>query len=102
MYKYLLEPKAQIEFEESVEYYLQRSEQATLNFINAIEQTITQIRSSPYLNKNKYKNYFEAIVTKFPFTIIYTIEEEINLIVVVSIFHQRRNPRNKYKTKKKK
>jgi len=102
MYQHLLEPKAQTEYEESIEFYAERSEQATLNFIEIVEQTIEQICNKPYANKKKHKNFYEIILEKYPFTIIYAIEEEIKLIVVISIYHHSRNPKYKYKAKKKK
>ena len=43
MYQYLLEPKAQKEYEESIEFYAERSEKATLNFIYLVEQAINLI-----------------------------------------------------------
>lgn len=102
MYQHLLDPKAQTEYEESIEFYAERSEQATLNFIEIVEQTIEQICKKPYVNKKKHTNFYEIALEKYPFTIIYTIEEEIKLIVIVSIYHHSRNPKYKYKAKKKK
>lgn len=100
MYQYLLEPKAQTEYEESIEFYAERSLEATLNFINIVEQTIELICKKPFGNRNRYKNYFEIILDKYPFTIIYTIEQELNLLIIISIYHHSRNPKYKYKAKK--
>jgi plasmid stabilization system protein ParE len=100
VYQYLLEPKAQKEYEESIEFYAERSEKATLNFIYLVEQAINLICKNPYGSKNKYKNFFEITLEKYPFTIIYSIEQELNLLVIISIYHHSRNPKYKYKAKK--
>lgn len=102
MYQYILDPKAQKDYEDSIEFYAERSELATLNFIDLVELTIDLICKNPSINRNKYKNYFEIVLDKYPFTIIYAIEEEIKLIVIISIYHHSRNPKYKYKTKPKK
>ncbi|MEN9448512.1 MAG: hypothetical protein RJA25_1802 [Bacteroidota bacterium] len=102
MYQYLLEPKAQSEYEHSVEFYAERSELATLQFIDVVEKAIGQICQKPYSNKNIHKNYYEISLAKYPFALIYTIEEELKLIIIVSMYHHSRNPRHKYKAKKKK
>ena len=102
MYQYLLDPKAQTEYEESIEFYAERSEQATLKFIEIVEQTIEQLCKKPYGNRKKYKNYYEINLEKYPFSIIYIIEEEVKQIIIISIYHQSRNPKYKYKAKKKK
>ena len=100
MYQYLLEPKAQEEYEKSINWYTQRSEKATLNFIDEVEQIIELICNKPHVNKNIYKNYYEITLEKYPFTIVYSIENEMKLIVITSIYHQKRNPKYKYRSKK--
>ncbi len=97
MYNYLIEPRAQKEYEESINWYSERSELATLNFIKSVEATLIKITKRPHQFRNAYKNFHEVAIKKYPFIIIYTIEENINTIVVVSIYHQKRNPKKKYK-----
>ena len=70
MYQYILEPRAQSEYEESTEWYTERSEMATLNFIASIDNTIKLICKQPYQPKNSYKNFHETSIKKYPFTII--------------------------------
>ena len=101
MYKYLLEPRAQQEYEEAIEWYAERSEAATLNFIKEMDETIVQICEKPHANKKPYNNFYETTLDKYPFTIVYVIEPNQKLIVIVSVYHQKRNPKYKYKVKKK-
>lgn len=102
MYHHILDPKAEEEYEQSIEFYSEKSEKATINFIDTIDQSIALICKNPFTNKKKYKNYYEAILDVYPFTIVYAIEKEIELIVIISIYHHSRNPKYKYKAKKKK
>jgi plasmid stabilization system protein ParE len=97
MYKHLIQPKAQKEYEKSVKWYAERSEQATINFINTIELQIGQICRQPHKYRNKYKNFYEAKLKIYPFTIIFLIEEEARQIIIMSIYHHKRNPAKKYR-----
>lgn len=96
MYKYIVETRAQQEYEAALEWYAARSEQATRGFVKSIETTLENIRITPNSGKIKYKMFREINISKYPFTIIYTIEAAIETIVVISIFHQKRDPDKKY------
>jgi hypothetical protein len=80
-------------------FYAETSEKAPLNFIKTVDLKIEQICENPYLSVNKYKNYHEIILAKYPVSLIYTIEEEIKCNMIVSIFHHSRKPLFKYKSK---
>jgi plasmid stabilization system protein ParE len=97
MYDYLVEPRAQKEYEQPIAWYSERSELAALNFIKNVDATYLRITKRPYQFKNTYKFFREASVKKYPFVIIYTIEESIKTIIIVSVFHHKRNPKKKYK-----
>jgi plasmid stabilization system protein ParE len=96
MYDYLIHIKAQNELEISVEWYAERSEKAVKNFILNIETTLKSICSNPYQYRNGYKNFHELGVKKYPFSIIYFIDESKKLVVVTSVFHHKRNPKKKF------
>lgn len=99
-YEYIVEPKAQNEYDESILWYLERSLLATENFISTVDDAFLQICEFPYRWKNLYKNFYEYGLKKYPFHIIYTIDDEMKTIVIFSIYHQKRNPKKKYKHKK--
>jgi plasmid stabilization system protein ParE len=47
MFQHRFEPKAQIEYEESFNWYSERSEQAAINFVESVEESIALICSQP-------------------------------------------------------
>lgn len=97
MYNYLVEPKAQKEYDESIEWYSERSELAAINFIKSVDAALLLITKKPYQFKNTYKNFREVSLKKYPFAIIYSVEENLKIIIIVSIYHHKRNPKKKYK-----
>ena len=97
MYRFIIHPDAQQEYEQSIEWYWFRSPQATENFITTIASTIDNICSNPQRFQNTFNDYYELGVKKFPFSIIYTIDDINKLVEITSIFHHSRNPKKKYK-----
>ena len=94
---YLLHPAAQKEYETSVSWYSERSLKAATMFVKGVDKAISDICNNPRHYRNDYKHYYERKVYKYPFTIVYTIEENLQLIIVIAVYHQKRNPDNKYR-----
>ncbi|MBS1935209.1 MAG: type II toxin-antitoxin system RelE/ParE family toxin, partial [Bacteroidetes bacterium] len=44
----------------------------------------------------RYKNYREAILSIFPFIVIYRINKKKKIVFIISVFHSKRNPKRKY------
>ncbi len=96
-YAYILHKHAQQDYEQSLEWYMERSVEAAEKFVIAIDNALQLICDNPTRWRNKYKNFHEISLKKYPFTIIYTIDEDKSLVVVSSIYHHKRNPQGKYR-----
>lgn len=96
-YRYLILSEAQDEYESSVIWYNERSWLAADQFIEAVDNALGLICEHPYRWRNEYSMYYELGVKKYPFSIIYRVDEEKQLVVVTSVYHQSRNPKKKYK-----
>ena len=96
-YSYLFDPLAAEEYEEAFKWYEKKSYLAADNFIIRIQEAIATICTDPYRYRKGYKNLREFPLKKYPFHIIYYIDDAHSNVVVVSIFHTKRNPKKKYK-----
>lgn len=96
-FRYELYPKAQQEFEEAVEWYANRSLTSAEKFVEEVDSAFATICEFPHRWKNEYAHYYEYYLKRFPFAIVYIIDSTNQSIVILSIFHQRRNPRKRYK-----
>lgn len=97
-FRYALLESAQIEYEEALNWYLQRSILAAEDFIADFEQTIELIRANPYRWRNEYGPYHELVLKKFPYSIVYIIKSENRLVIVTAVYHAKRNPKKKYRS----
>jgi plasmid stabilization system protein ParE len=57
---------------------------------------LSDICTQPNIYRNYYKNFYEFTISKFPFSIMYTFNKEEKRITVISVFHQKRNPKKRF------
>lgn len=89
--KLIFRPEAELDLSEAVSWYEKKVKGLGANFLLNIEAAIESIIRTPEAFTPIYKNTRRALVRKFPFGIHYLIEKE--KIVVLAIFHARRNPK---------
>ena len=96
-YRHIFDPVAAKEYEDAFKWYEERSFFAADNFILSVENAISAICANPCRYRNTYKNLREITIKKYPFNLIYFVDEDKKSITILSLFHHRRNPKNKYK-----
>jgi toxin ParE1/3/4 len=95
--KYVFHPAALIEYSEAVQYYAQNRTALAQAFIDAVENTIYRIRESPTTWQIIDEDVRRCMTRKFPYGILYTVEE--NEILILAIMHCSRKP-NYWKSRK--
>lgn len=94
----ILTQKAEKNYINSFVYYQKQQKGLGLRFENEVDEMLDAISNHPLLFQRKYKHYREAVLKVFPFVIVYEIN--LNIVVVMDIFHVKRNPGKKNKRKK--
>jgi plasmid stabilization system protein ParE len=89
--------RAAEEYLSSLFCYKSKSLYAAEQFVKCIDETLKKITEDPKRFRNTYKDFREAKVKKFPYSIVYFIDAEEQRVVITSIFHQKRNPRKKFR-----
>lgn len=92
-YKYQFHEPGQKDYEATLLWYLEQSEKAALGFINAVDDAIDKICNYPVRYRNTYKHFYEIGLRKYPFVIIYSIEEDIQSVIIWKIFHYKKDPK---------
>lgn len=94
MFRIELLSLAEDELSEAYEWY--EEQQATLGnrFYKEINHYLSLIEINPYLFPVKYIEELRQVpVNKFPYVIIYWVDELTRTVYIVSIFHTSKNPR---------
>jgi plasmid stabilization system protein ParE len=97
MFDFFIMEEAQQDIEESVVWYNEKSQWAADNFLIEIDNALQKICKNPTCGINKYKNYYDFRLKKYPFTIIYYIDNEKCIIIVSAVFYHKRNPEKRYR-----
>lgn len=96
MYTTTLRKRAAIEYLEAIAWYKERSVLAAENFVKEVNEAITNIELQPVAYKNIYKHFYEIKLRRYPYSMIYFIDEEKNHLVITTVFHNKRNPKKKF------
>lgn len=84
-------PGAQADYEQALEWYHDRSPQASANFEMAIQAAVAAIAATPERWARFGKGHRRYIVDGFPHSIVYRADP--HAIIVVAIAHGSRRPR---------
>lgn len=95
-YKITIAPRTQKEYEHAIEYYALHSQDAPINFIEAVEKAYNILAQNPLL-RIRYKNVRAIKLKRFPYLIYFTVNEQNKTVKILSCFHCKRNPTKKPK-----
>lgn len=87
---YAFHPEALTEYAESVKYYADNDINLAQAFINTVEDAIFRIRESPNRYPKIEANIHRCLTKKFPYAILYTINQES--ILILAVMHCNRQP----------
>jgi len=96
-YQVTFRPIASEEYSDAIKWYEQRSVLAAEKFVKAVDEKLDRISSRPRQYKNLFRNYYEVSTNKYPYTIVYFIEDLLQRVVIVAIYHHKRRPQKKYR-----
>lgn len=83
-------PGARSDYDESFDWYAQRSQRAAIAFATAIDEVIERISVDPDRFLRLDDLHGECPVMRFPFRVIFRKQE--NRLVIVAIAHAKRHP----------
>lgn len=90
--------QAIIEIENACSFYNERVEGLGTEFSEEVWEVLDTIQHIPLLYPVKFEQFREAVLLRFPFVITYEIVDK--KVVVLSVFHTKRNPKEKTGRKK--
>ena len=93
MYTVKLLTEAEIEVSEACKWYEKRKPGLGKAFLDEFDRCVDRIQNNPFLFPvNFSEKYRFAVLKKFPYSIVYRIDDYEGVIIVNSVFHQHRNP----------
>lgn len=98
--KYKLHPLKGVDDDiaDAAEWYESKQPGLGDQFLNDWESTVTYILSNPLAYSKKTKNFRQASLKTFPYSIVYEIID--HLIVIYAVINGKRHPKKRYLRKK--
>jgi len=87
---YSFHPEARIEFSEATIYYSEKSPSLATAFYTEVENAIEKIVENPDLYRVIDEDVRRCLTRRFPYAILYTIEQ--NYILILAVMHCSREP----------
>jgi plasmid stabilization system protein ParE len=87
----IIKPEAEADLDDAKDWYERQRPGLGDAFLLAIEEALNRIRQTPEMHAVLKKNVRRSLLPRFPYGIFYRVEKE--QIVVLGVFHNRRDPR---------
>ncbi|HUG91950.1 MAG TPA: type II toxin-antitoxin system RelE/ParE family toxin, partial [Planctomycetaceae bacterium] len=87
----VLRPEAQAEFNEASDWYEQQRLGLGVDFVRCVQHALDLIEELPQMYAQVFEDVRQAPVRRFPYSVLYRVETD--QIVVLAVFHGRRDPR---------
>lgn len=94
-YSLEIKEEAAVEISDVYIWYEERKVGLGSEFLNSLEDSLSKIVRKPLLYPVSSKEERVAFMDRFPYKIVYGIEE--NSVVIYPVFHTSRNPKNLYR-----
>lgn len=87
----IFRPAAEKELREAHAWYEERHPGLGAAFLDEVDQAVDRVRESPELYAEIHGRIRRALILRFPYGLFYLVEPE--RIVVLAVFHGRRDPK---------
>lgn len=94
----IISSRAQKEIAQAWNWYEDRQQGLGDRFVKEITTVFGKIETNPLRFPKRYKTYHEAVVSVFPYLIVYKVLKRQKTIQIVSIFHTSLDPKKKLKS----
>ena len=91
IYKVVIEPRAILDIQDAIDYYDSKHNGLGTYFFQVIEEHILTLTKSTFF-QIRYKDYHGFPIQKFPFILLYYIDEKLKIIYIMSVFNTSLNP----------
>jgi len=88
-------PKADIA--DALKYYDEISHALADRFLEDLVQVYEALKLRPHVHAARYKDVRVALLENFPYGVHYTINEVVNTVEVIAVFHVSMDPSKWYK-----
>jgi toxin ParE1/3/4 len=90
-YKVIVRPEAENDLKEAFSWYESKRIGLGYDFLLQVDAGINLIKRNPEMHSSEYKGTKKHLIKRFPYKIIYLVENEN--IIIIAILHNKRRPK---------
>ena len=91
-YKVVVEPRALADIQDGIDYYEEQLQGLGERFSSTIDHYLEAISQNPHYQV-RYKDYRAVSTGKFPYLIVYYLDETEETAYIMAVFHTSLNPK---------
>ena len=91
-YKVIISETAKADIKKNANWYNKKQAGLGKRFTQSLRECIKTIKLQPESSRVRYRNNRAIIPQKFPYLIIYNINEENKTISIIAVFNTNQNP----------
>lgn len=99
MYRIVVLEQVYEELNKAALYYEERQVDLGKSLVEEWEKAVISIQKNPELYAKKYKNFRQSVISRFPYIIVFELEE--TEIIIYHLIHAQRHPKKRYSSKEK-
>jgi len=89
-FRIVIEPRALADIQQGIDYYEERLAGLGKRFSKTVDLYITVLSNNPYY-QIRYKDYRGIPTGKFPYLIVYFVDEQKETVYIMAVFHTSQN-----------
>ena len=89
-YKVIISPEAEVDLKEAFSWYEDKRTGLGYDFLLQVDAEINFINRNPEIHPIEYRGTRKHVIKRFPYKIIYLVEEK--KIIILAVIHGKRRP----------
>jgi mRNA-degrading endonuclease RelE of RelBE toxin-antitoxin system len=91
VYNLIVSPRAQKEIEKAIDSYIPNYADIPNNFVIQLVRVLNTLKINPFF-RIRYKNVRSLKLKKYPYSLYFVVNENRNVVKIISCFHNKLNP----------
>ena len=93
-YQLIIRLEAELDIEDAFEWYSAKRENLGSEFVRAVDTAFSKIGQNPFAYPIVQRQARRIILQRFPYSLVYVINEDLNIISIVSCLHGKQDPKS--------
>lgn len=96
MYRLVIRKRAINDIQDAYQWYEEQQTGLGYLFIQEIQDAYIKLKEHPVIYQKVKYGFRQLNINKFPYVIVYDVDDTNKLVIIYTVFHTSRNPKKKF------